>query len=120
MNKGADDMNKDSKNFLFELLNTPSPSGYENDIQRKWMSYVKKYADRVETDIGGNAIAVLNPGAKMKVLLAGHCDEIGFIVNRIDENGFIYFGPVGGISHKVAPGLKVEILGESGRTKGVI
>ncbi|HQO09263.1 MAG TPA: M20/M25/M40 family metallo-hydrolase [Clostridiales bacterium] len=113
-------MDKNSKKFLLELLNTPSPSGYENDIQRKWMSYVKNFADRVETDIGGNAIAILNPGAKMKVLLAGHCDEIGFIINRIDDNGFIYFGPVGGISHKIASGLKVEILGEKEKIKGVI
>jgi putative aminopeptidase FrvX len=113
-------MDKDSKKFLYELLNTPSPSGYEKDIQIKWMNYTKKYAEKIETDIGGNAIAVLNPGAEMKVLLAGHCDEIGFIINRIDDNGFIFFGPVGGISHKVAPGLKVEILGKSEKIQGVI
>ena len=53
-------MNKSSKNFLFELLNTPSPSGMEKDIQLKWMKYVKKYADKVETDIAGNAIAIIN------------------------------------------------------------
>lgn len=113
-------MDKDSKKFLYELLNTPSPSGYEKDIQKKWMGYVKKYADKIETDIGGNAIAVLNSKAGMKVLLAGHCDEIGFIINRIDDNGFIFFGPVGGISHKVAPGLKVEILGRKEKISGIV
>ena len=89
-------MNKSSKNFLFELLNTPSPSGMEKDIQLKWMRYVKKYADKMETDIAGNAIAIINPKAKFKILLAGHCDEIGFIINRIDENGYLYFSNVGG------------------------
>ncbi|HAQ62737.1 TPA: endoglucanase [Candidatus Delongbacteria bacterium] len=113
-------MDKNSKEFLYELLNTPSPSGYEKDIQKKWMNYTKKYADKIETDIGGNAIAILNPKAKMKVLLAGHCDEIGFIINRIDDNGFIFFGPVGGISHKIAPGLKIEILGRNGKLPGIV
>ncbi|MFA6653934.1 MAG: M20/M25/M40 family metallo-hydrolase [Candidatus Delongbacteria bacterium] len=113
-------MEKSQKEFLYELLRTPSPSGAEINIQKKWMEYTKNYADRVETDIGGNAIAILNPKAKFKVLLAGHCDEIGFIVTQIDENGFISFGPVGGISHKVAPGLRVEILGEKESVDGVI
>jgi len=113
-------MDKDSKRFLYELLNTPSPSGYEKDIQLKWLKYTAKYAERTGSDIGGNAIAVLNSKAKMKILLAGHCDEIGFIINRIDDNGFIFFGPVGGISHKVAPGLKVEILGKNGKLTGIV
>ncbi len=113
-------MEKKQKEFLYELLRTPSPSGAEFSIQKKWLAYTKLYADRVKTDIGGNAIAVLNPGAKFKVLLAGHCDEIGFIVTRTDDSGFISFGPVGGISHKVAPGLRVEILTEKGGLEGVI
>ncbi len=113
-------MDKKQKEFLYELLRTPSPSGSEFKIQKKWIGYTEKFADRVETDIGGNAIAILNPKAKFKVLLAGHCDEIGFIVTQIDGNGFISFGPVGGISHKVAPGLRVEILGEMGNIDGVI
>jgi putative aminopeptidase FrvX len=113
-------MDKESKNFLYELLRTPSPSGNESEIQKKWMARTKKYADKIQTDIGGNAVAVLNPDAKFKVLLAGHCDEIGFIVTRIDEKGFICFAPVGGISHKVAPGLQVEVLGQKGSVYGVI
>jgi putative aminopeptidase FrvX len=113
-------MDKESKKFLYELLSTPSPSGYENDIQRKWMSRTGKYADKIETDIGGNAIAVLNPDAEFKVLLAGHCDEIGFIVTRVDDRGFVFFGPVGGISHKVAPGMQVEILGHKESVLGVV
>ncbi|NOR44872.1 MAG: M20/M25/M40 family metallo-hydrolase [Candidatus Delongbacteria bacterium] len=113
-------MNKSSKNFLFELLNTPSPSGMEKDIQLKWMKYVKKYADKVETDIAGNAIAIINPKAKFKILLAGHCDEIGFIINRIDDNGYLYFSNVGGISSKIAPGMQIEVLGYKKNIIGVI
>lgn len=112
-------MDAQAKQFLLDLLNTPSPSGYEMDIQKKWLQYVKPYVDEVATDAAGNAIAVLNQAADFKVMLAGHCDEIGFLVRRIDENGFIYVEKLGGISHKPAIGMKVQILGKKPIT-GVI
>ncbi len=109
-----------NKEFLKELLETPSPSGMEMEIQKKWMEYVKPVADEVRSDNAGNVIGVLNPDAPVKVLLAGHSDEIGFMVKRIDEDGFIYVEKVGGISPKIAVGMKVEILGYNGRLTGVI
>jgi len=102
---------ENSKKNLVSLLNTPSPSGGEVKIQKMWMKLVKKYSDKLETDLSGNAISILNPDADFKILLAAHCDEIGFVINRIDDNGYLYFSKVGGISHKIAPGLKVEVLG---------
>jgi len=113
-------MNKESKEFLIELLNTPSPSGQEAAIQKKWANYVKKYVDKLETDAVGNVIGIINPEAKFKVLLAAHCDEIGFIVKRIDEKGYIYFTKVGWISPKLAAGMKVEVLGFKKTIQGVI
>ncbi|HEX7065648.1 MAG TPA: M20/M25/M40 family metallo-hydrolase [Bacillales bacterium] len=110
-------MNKD---FLTELLATPSPSGQEMNIQKKWMKYVEGFADKIKTDGSGNAIGVVNPDAKFKVLLAGHCDEIGFIISRIDENGFLRFTKVGGAGHKPAIGMKIDILGYGGRITGVV
>lgn len=101
-----------------ELLQTSSPSGHEMDIQKKWLNYVQPFAHEVKTDGAGNAMAILNPDAKFKVLLAGHCDEIGFIVRRIDEDGYIYVEKLGGISHKLAVGMKVEFLNEK-KTTGV-
>ncbi len=112
-------MEKDAKNFLKKLLATPSPSGFETAIQQVWIDYVKSFADEVKTDMGGNVVAVLNPKAKFKVLLAGHCDEIGFMVKKIDSNGFLRVAKVGGISHKVAPGMKVTVLGCKKELTGV-
>ncbi|RBW69075.1 M20/M25/M40 family metallo-hydrolase [Bacillus taeanensis] len=113
-------MKQQSKQFLTELLATPSPSGAEMDIQKKWISYVKQFADEIRTDMVGNAIGILNPEAPFKVLIAGHCDEIGFIVSRIDENGFIYVQALGGISPKAAVGMKVTIFGFNKTITGVI
>ncbi len=108
-----------NQEFLLELLSTASPSGAEMEIQHKWMDYVKEYADEIKTDNAGNAIGVLNPNAEFKVLLAGHCDEIGFMVKKIDQDGFIRVEKLGGISHKPAIGMKVTILGTHGKLTGV-
>lgn len=108
------------KEFLDQLLNTPSPSGHEVTIQRLWRDEVSQFADQVTTDGAGNVIASINPDASFKVLLAGHCDEIGFLVKRIDDQGYIYVEKLGGISPKPAIGMKVSILGSGGSLVGVI
>lgn len=109
-----------NKEFLLELLKTPSPSGMEMAIQKKWINYVQEFADEVKTDHAGNAIGVLNPQASFKVLLAGHSDEIGLVINRIDEEGFLHFDKVGGINPKAAVGMKVTVLGYKKTVVGVI
>ncbi|WP_067841578.1 M20/M25/M40 family metallo-hydrolase [Amphibacillus sediminis] len=101
----------DNQEFLLELLQTPSPSSMEMAIQKKWMQYVEAFADDIITDNAGNAIAVLNKDAEFKVLLAGHCDEIALVINRIDENGFLFFDKMGGINPKAAVGMRVKVLG---------
>src|SRR5690606_20726593 len=109
-----------NQQFLLELLNTPSPSGMEMEIQQKWLQYVKPYADEIRPDHAGNVIAARNPEAPFKILLAGHSDEIALIVNRIDDNGFLYFEKVGGINPKAAVGMKVTVLGSKQQISGVI
>lgn len=108
------------KNFLQALLSTPSPSGGEMKIQKTWYKYVEGFADKMKSDNAGNVIGIVNPEATFKVLLAGHCDEIGFIIRRIDDNGFLRFTKIGGASHKPAIGMKVNILGRGGTITGVV
>lgn len=113
-------MEKANREFLLELLQTPSPSSNEMVIQKKWIEYVQQFADEIQTDHAGNAIGVLNPKADFKVLLAGHCDEIALVINRIDEDGFLYFDKMGGINPKAAVGMRVQVLGTNGIVTGVI
>ncbi|KGX89521.1 endoglucanase [Pontibacillus halophilus JSM 076056 = DSM 19796] len=113
-------MEKQQQDFLMELLSSPSPSSMEMELQKKWMNYIKPYADEVRTDYAGNVIGILNPDAKFKVLLAGHIDEIALVVNRIDEQGFLHFDKMGGINPKAAVGMKVTVLGAHGTVPGVI
>ncbi len=113
-------MDKKAKVFLNTLLTTPSPSGSEWTIQRKWLDYVKGFADDVQTDIMGNAIGVIHPDAAFKVVLAGHCDEIGFMVTGISDQGYLSVCKVGGISPKIAPGMRMNVLGTHGHITGVV
>ncbi len=108
-----------NKKFLEELIKCPSPSGDEVRIQKLWINEMKEHADKIETDFAGNAIAILNPEADFKVLLAGHCDEIAFMVTHIDDKGFISVTKAGGINPKLALGNRVRIYG-SEMIKGVV
>lgn len=113
-------MKKSSFEFLSNLLETPSPSSGETAGQRVWLDYVGKFADRVETDAYGNALAIVNPGGHPKIMVMGHADEIGFQVQYIDDNGFIYFQPVGGPDVALARGQRVHIHNRNGKVLGVI
>jgi endoglucanase len=106
------EMEKASKQFLETLLSTYSPSGREEVIQEKWLDYVSEFADEVKTDLAGNAYGILNPEAEFKVLLAGHADEIAFMVNYIDDKGFLSVVKAGGINPKLALGNRVKVLGK--------
>ncbi len=113
-------MQKDSYSFLEQLLNTASPSGFEQGIQRVVKKRVSKYADEVSIDVHGNLIAAFNPSGKIRVMLAGHCDQIGMMVTHIDEQGFVYVNQIGGIDSAVLPGTYLTVHAESGPIDGII
>ncbi len=113
-------MEKSSKEFLLNLLTTPSPSGDEKRAQKVWLDYVKNFAE-VKTDQVGNAYGILNSEASFKIMLAAHVDEIAMIVTRVDERGYIWFTNSGWLNPKILPGMKVNVYGYSGKViKGVI
>ena len=120
MMSGGFEMEQVQLDFLKELIETPSPSGDEVAIQKKWMAYIKGHVEKIETDYSGSAIGILNSEAPFKVMLAGHCDEISFMVTHIDDKGFVYVTKSGGINPKVALGMRVRILNENGVVDGVV
>ena len=113
-------MRRDSLAFLERLVNAPSPSGFEQPAQKVVREYVSQYADEVATDVMGNLIASLNPAGKPRVMLAGHCDEVGFMVRYISEEGFIHFAPIGGVDAQLVPGQKVHLHTSRGAVLGVV
>lgn len=113
-------MQKESYQFLETLLTTPSPSGFEQLIQKKIKKRMSQYSDEIKIDVHGNLIASFNPDAPVRVMLAGHCDQIGMMVHHVDDNGFIYVNQIGGIDPVVLPGSPVIIHADGGPIKGVI
>jgi putative aminopeptidase FrvX len=112
-------MREESLRFLKELIRTPSPSGYEQNIGNVYRSYITPYVDEVTTDVMGNISGLINPNGRVKIMLAGHMDEIGFMVHYINDDGFLHFSSIGGNDSAVADGQRVWVHGRE-RVTGVI
>jgi endoglucanase len=108
--------------FLKALAEAPSPSGYEQPAQKVFREYIRGHVDEVQTDVLGNVYGLIKgrENGKPTVMLAGHCDEVGFMVKYIDENGFLYFAPIGGIDDQLLPGKRVWIHAQNGPVMGVV
>jgi putative aminopeptidase FrvX len=113
-------MREESISFLKTLVNTPSPVGHEARGQRVWLDYAKKFADETYSDAYGNCVAVLNKGGSPKIMLAGHADEIGLVVNFINEDGYIYVRKLGGVDAAITKAQRVVIHSPKGPVKGVV
>jgi putative aminopeptidase FrvX len=113
-------MREESISFLRTLVNTPSPVGHEARGQRVWLDYAKNFADETYSDAYGNCVAVLNKGGSPRLMLAGHADEIGLVVNYINEDGFIYVRKLGGVDAAITKAQRVVIHSPNGPVKGVV
>jgi putative aminopeptidase FrvX len=106
--------------FLRKLIANPSPSGFEQPVQQIIREEVQHYTDELRTDIHGNVIATLNPDGRPRVMLTAHCDEIGLLIRYIDEQGFLYFGSIGGFDPVTLASERVQIHTKNGPVLGVI
>jgi len=113
-------MNKNTENFLKDLLEMPSPSGFEQNAAKLWRKRVQTFADKTTKDVHGNSMAILNPKAKFTFMLAGHIDEIGLMVTYIDDKGYIFTSQIGGMDPALLIGQRVKIMTEKGDVLGVI
>jgi endoglucanase len=106
--------------FLRRLLDAPGPSGFETIAARVWRTEAEKFATNVRTDVAGNSIAEVNPAGSPTIMLDGHIDEIGVIVQYIDDDGYVYISPIGGWDAQVLVGQRIRFLAESGQVVGVV
>ncbi len=110
--------------FLRRLLDAPGPSGFETAPARVWRDEASEFADEVTHDVVGNSFARVKPSQDSpdapKVILAGHIDEIGFLITHIDKEGFLWFSPLGGWDDQVVVGQRIRILDRRGDVIGVV
>lgn len=108
-----------NKEFLIKYLSTDSPSTFEKEAQLCWVNELKEFADNVFTDNYGNvALLIKGTSSDYKVVIDAHCDEIGWVVKRISDEGFIYVQKNGGVDNDFAPGTQIKIITKNGKVKG--
>lgn len=99
--------------LLKSISETPGAPGYEKRIRDFVINEIKGFVDDVSIDNIGN-ITALKKGtdSSKKIMSAAHLDEIGFMVNYIDEDGFVYFNTLGGFDPKTLTAQRVIIHGK--------
>lgn len=102
----------DSKRFLEKLTQTPGVSGHEKQLTEVVKEYFVPYADSIKIDALGN-IVMLKKGrtSKGKLMFAAHLDEIGLMVKKIDNNGYLHMASIGGFDQRVLPCQEVTVHG---------
>lgn len=113
-------MKKKSEAVLKRLLEAVSPSGYEGPSADVFREEAEGFADEVTRDRHGNTYARVAGTSDLRVMFAGHCDEIGFLVTHIDSKGYLWIAPIGGWDPQIAQGQRVQIRGNKGVVPGVI
>lgn len=113
-------MDKSLINFFVELLETPSPSGFEQETQKAFKRFVSECADEVQSDVNGNVFAIKKGKGKKRIMLIGHGDEIGLMVKYVTDDGYIHFVAIGGVDPNILPGYKIDIHSKNGKVRGVI
>ncbi len=101
--------------FLKELTEAKGISGNEKYASRVMKKYLEGYADNFEYDNLGSLIAIKKGESDLKVMLSGHIDEVGFIVSKIEEEGYLRISPVGGWWAHVLPSQKMSIMTYDGK-----
>lgn len=116
-------MQKQDLDFLRELVEAPSPSGFEQPAAKVFRERMAKTADEVETNVMGSVHAKLNgtaPEGGISVMLAGHIDEVGLMVNYITPEGYVAFASIGGVDAAILPGMRVRLHAAEGDLLGIM
>src|SRR5213592_3868940 len=100
-------LTENSRTFLRNYLNTPSPVGFESAGQKIWLEYIKPFVDMHMVDPYGTVVGVVNPDAPFKVVIEAHADEISWFVNYVTPEGLLYLKRNGGVDHQIAPAQRV-------------
>ena len=111
-----------SKVFLGNVVAAEGVSGFEQPVGRIISEAFAGLADEVRSDTLGNVIALKKGDgpSRPKIMLAGHMDEIGLMITKIDERGFLRFTQVGGIDQRTLVAQEVVVHSDTGPMGGII
>ncbi|QKS72097.1 M42 family metallopeptidase [Paenalkalicoccus suaedae] len=112
-------MNQDTYSMFETLTGLPGAPGFEHQVRRYVKGELEKYSDEIIQDRLGSVFGV-KKGDGPKVMVAGHMDEVGFMVTHIDEKGLIHFQTLGGWWSQVLLAQRLHIITDNGPVLGVI
>lgn len=110
------------RKHLRELTNTPGLAGHEQRVAHYLAHHLQPHTDTLHTDTLGNVISTINgtdPDAPT-ILLFAHMDSLGFIVRKIEPDGYIRIHRLGGIPIKILPATPVTLTTPQGDIPGII
>jgi putative aminopeptidase FrvX len=114
-------MREDTLQLFRTLTELPGTPGNEHEVRKFMRSELEKYSDEIIQDHLGSIFGVKRgKESGPKVMVAGHMDEVGFMVTSITDNGMIRFQPLGGWWSQVLLAQRVHIVTSNGPVVGVI
>jgi len=114
-------LDEEGVKFLKEILEEFGPSGFENRVLKKIKERMEKYADEVKKD-NLNSLIFVKKGAseRPRIIVAGHVDEVGFLITSITKEGYLTFTTLGGWFDQVLLAQRVVVMSKNGPVMGVI
>ena len=106
--------------LLKRLTEESGVPGYEDRIRGIVREELGAATDELRSDPMGNVVGTIQGDSEYAVAIAGHMDEIGFMVTHVDEKGFLSVDPLGGFDARVLKAQRVTVHAEDGDLPGVI
>lgn len=114
-------MNEQTLSLFKTLTELPGTAGNEHAVRAFMKEQMSKYTDEIVQDKLGSIFGVKRgKEADPTIMVAGHMDEVGFMVTQITENGMIRFQPLGGWWNQVLLAQRVNVMTANGPVPGVI
>lgn len=114
-------MNQDTLDLFKTLTELPGAPGNEHAVRKFMKEHLSQYSDEVVQDRLGGIFGVKKGNENDPVVMvAGHMDEVGFMVTSITDNGMLRFQTLGGWWSQVLLAQRVQIITEKGPITGVI
>ncbi|HLR62557.1 MAG TPA: M42 family metallopeptidase [Lentibacillus sp.] len=112
-------MKQETMDLFKNLTELQGAPGNEHAVRKFMRDELEKYADEIIQDNLGGVFGV-KKGDGPRVMVAGHMDEVGFMVTQITKNGMIHFQTLGGWWSQVLLAQRVQVMTDNGPVIGVI
>ncbi len=108
------------RDLLFDLSAASGPVGYEDGVREVVREALGPEVDRLRTDAMGNVVGTVDGESDREVVVAAHVDEIGFMVSRVTDDGFLELDSLGGWNAQILRAQPVTVHTDDGEVAGVI